>query len=60
MKSPIRRMYRRVVPLISAGVLLQATGCMINTDELAQGLLTSVVNAIIADFVFGAFGVPIA
>lgn len=59
MKSPLRRLYRRAVPILSAGVLLQATGCMITADEIAQGLLTSAVNAIIADFVFGAFGVPI-
>ena len=50
---------RRVVPVLSAGVLLQANGCALDPVALTQGLLTTVVNDVINSIVFGIFNVPV-
>ena len=55
MFNRVQRLSRRVTMYLSAGVLLQASGCMFDTSELAAGLVSSVVNNLIASFVFGAF-----
>ena len=46
---------RRIVPLVSAGFLVQANGCTLDTNSLAAGLATTIVNNLINSFVFGAF-----
>lgn len=48
---------RRLGPLLGAGILLQASGCQFNPSELAAGLTTTVLNNLIASFVFGVFNV---
>ena len=53
-----KRMYliaRRVVPLLSAGMLLQAGGCAVDTNALFTGLATAIANNLISSFVFGSF-----
>lgn len=50
---------RRVAPIVSAGVLFQATGCVFDTTDISQVLVTSIVNNLIASFVFGLFSLPI-
>ncbi len=46
---------RRLTPVLTAGMLLQAGGCTVDTANLFGSLLTSVANALVSDFVFGAF-----
>ena len=56
----INRLYsltRRVSPLLGAGILLQTGGCVIDTNAIFSGLLTSIANNLISSFVFGAFNV---
>lgn len=59
MRNSIYRCSRRVATVLGAGVLLQAGGCVSNPSELFGGLVTSAVNSIIANFVFGAFGLAV-
>jgi len=49
------RFLRRLSVFCSAGILLQAGACNVDTNELAAGLLTSIVNTFITSVVFGAF-----
>ena len=46
---------KRCTAVVSAGVVFQAAGCQVNTQELGATLFTSVLNNLIANFVFGAF-----
>ena len=46
---------RRCTVALSAGVVFQAAGCQINTEELAAAFFTTVLNNLIANFVFGSF-----
>ena len=55
MLDQFHRFSRRFATYLGAGVLLQAGGCMFDTSELAGGLVSAVVNNLIASFVFGAF-----
>ena len=41
------------MPLLGAGVLLQAGGC--NSNEVLSGLLTSIVGSILQNLVYGSF-----
>ena len=53
-----KRMYsiaRRVVPLLGAGMLLQAGGCTLDTNTLLSGLTTAIASNLISSFVFGYF-----
>jgi hypothetical protein len=53
-----KRMYsiaRRVVPLLGAGMLLQAGGCAVDTNALFAGLATTIARNFISSYVFGAF-----
>jgi len=59
MRNSILRLSRGLLTILSAGVLIQAGGCISNPSELFGGLLASVANSTIANFVFGAFGLPI-
>jgi hypothetical protein len=59
MRNSIYRCCRRATTVLGAGVLLQAGGCVSNPSELFGGLVSSVVNSAIANFVFGAFGLAI-
>ncbi len=56
MMNRFRLLARRALPLLSAGVLLQAGSCAIDTQSIAQGVATSVLNSLISSLVFGAFG----
>ncbi len=55
MMSRVYSIVRRSLPLLGAGMLLQAGSCAVDTNALAAGLATSVVNSLISSFVFGAF-----
>ena len=46
---------RRIVPIVSAGLLFQANGCSLDANSLAAGLATTIANNLINSFVFGAF-----
>ena len=48
-------MFRRIAPLLGAGMLLQTGGCNLDINTLAAGLATSIVNNLITNLVFGAF-----
>ena len=53
-----KRMYsiaRRVVPLLGAGMLLQAGGCTFDNNALLTGLVTTIANNFISSYVFGSF-----
>ncbi len=53
-----KRMYsiaRRVVPLLGAGMLLQAGGCTLDSTALLTGLTNAIASNLISSFVFGSF-----
>ena len=47
---------RKMAPVLSAGMLLQAAGCEFSTEELAGGLFATVANTLLTSLVFGVFG----
>jgi hypothetical protein len=49
------RLMRRASLVASAGVLFQAAGCQVNTNEIAATLTISILNNVLASYVFGAF-----
>ncbi len=51
---------RKMAPALSAGFLLQANGCTIDTNAIAEGVVTAVVNNLISNIVFGIFNVPLS
>ncbi len=55
MVNRLHRLSRRFTAYVGAGIMLQATGCMFDSSEVAAGLVSAVVNNLIASFVFGAF-----
>jgi hypothetical protein len=55
MSQQLHRFTRRIVTLMSAGLLLQAGGCTIDTNALVSGLVTAIANDLITGIVFGAF-----
>ena len=48
---------RRIVPIVSAGLLFQANGCAYDTNSLVAGLASTIANQLISSLVFGAFNV---
>ena len=48
-------LYRKVVPLLAGGMLLQAGGCGLDANTLTAGWLTTVVSDILTGFVFRNF-----
>ncbi len=58
MKIRFRTMVRKITPVLSAGLLLQAGGCNFNGSNTLQQLTTLIANNLIVDFVFGAFSLP--
>lgn len=56
MTDRIKRLYRLAVPILSAGILMQAGSCAFDPRTVASGLLTSVANSVVSTFVFNAFG----
>ncbi len=50
---------RRAVPLLSGGLLLQASGCTADFNTLLQELVTAAATNLVASFVFGAFNLPL-
>ncbi len=49
---------RKTAPALCAGLLLQASGCSIDPNTILPGLLTTIANNLISNFVFGAFNIP--
>jgi len=58
MTAMCQRFVRRVAPMLAAGCLFQASGCALDGGQLAQGLLTTILNSLISSLVFGLFNVP--
>ena len=50
---------RKMAPILSAGLLLQAGGCNIDFGTTVQGLVSAAVNDLIASFVYGVFNIPL-
>ena len=48
---------RRIVPLMSAGLLFQANGCTTDINSLVAGLASTIVSNFITSYVYGAFNV---
>jgi len=48
---------RRIMPVVSAGLLYQASGCALDTNSIVSGLATTIADQLIRSFVFGAFNV---
>ena len=46
---------RRWAAIMSAGVLLQAGSCSLDTNALATNLSTAIIQNVLANFIFGAF-----
>ena len=46
---------RRIMPIVSAGLLFQANGCTLDTNSLLSGLASTIANQLISSFVYGAF-----
>jgi len=57
MSHRLKRLMRRVTPLLGAGMLLQASGCTFNFNELLASLTASVVNELVTGIVLGAFNI---
>ena len=55
-RNSTHRLSRGLLTFLSAGALLQAGGCVTDPTELFGGLFSSVLNNVLANFVFGAFG----
>jgi hypothetical protein len=53
MNRCLRAWKRAAVVVLSAGTLMQATSCVVDTEALVQ----SVVGSVVTDFVFGFFNV---
>ncbi|MEK6676067.1 MAG: hypothetical protein AABZ47_10495 [Planctomycetota bacterium] len=49
------KIYTRLVPLFSAGILLQMGGCSIDIPSVATGVFTSIASSVLSTFVFSAF-----
>lgn len=46
---------RRIVPILSAGLLFQANGCTVDTNAIFGSLASTIATNLINSFVFGAF-----
>ncbi len=46
---------RRWAAIMGAGMLLQAGTCTLDTNALAANLTTSIIQNVLANFIFGAF-----
>ncbi len=46
---------RQLTAVVGAGMLFQTGGCMIDTNALFAQLATSVIQNVLATFIFGAF-----
>ena len=55
MSQRINRMFRKIAPVLGAGMLLQTGGCNLDINTLTAGLVTSIVNNLITNLVFGSF-----
>ena len=50
---------RRAAPVLSAGLLFQASGCALDPVALTQGLVTVFMNDVIFSIVYGIFNIPV-
>ncbi|MBI4718153.1 MAG: hypothetical protein HY763_10140 [Planctomycetes bacterium] len=48
---------RRILPLLSAGLLFQVSGCTLDLNSLVAGVSTQVLSNFVQGVVFGAFNV---
>jgi hypothetical protein len=55
MRKTIHVFARRLVPLISAGMLFQASGCTLDARGISAGVIGAVLQSFIESYVFGAF-----
>ena len=55
MANRMQRLTRRVAPILTAGVLLQTTGCQVNTAELFAGLASTIITNAVTAWVFNLF-----
>ena len=46
---------RRIMPIVSAGLLFQANGCAFDANSVLGGLASTIATNLINSFVFGAF-----
>lgn len=46
---------RRIMPIVSAGLLFQAGGCAFDANSVLSGLASTIATNLINIFVFGAF-----
>ena len=46
---------RRIMPIMSAGLLFQAGGCAFDANALVSSLASTIATNLINSFVFGAF-----
>jgi hypothetical protein len=53
-----QRFVRRMAPTLAAGYLFQTTGCTVTGEEIAQGLISAILNNLITSLIFGLFNVP--
>ena len=56
MTKRFRYLVRRIIPLVSTGLLFQAGGCAFDGNALATSLASTIATNLINSFVFGAFG----
>jgi len=54
MTKRMNTLFKRISPFFAAGIMLQATGC--DLAGTTSGLVTSLANSLITNFVFGIFG----
>ena len=48
-------LFRRLAPVLSAGVLVQTNGCATDLSTLAPEFISTIASALINNLVFGAF-----
>ena len=55
MANRLHSVFRRMAPILGAGMLLQASGCQINGQSLAAGLTNTILSNLVTTWVFRAF-----
>ncbi len=50
--------FRRIAPVLSAGLLFQAGGCAFNLNETLAGVFSSIATSYITSIVYAALSLP--
>lgn len=58
MKRNRKQLVRRAACLLTLGTLFQGGGCTVDSAALTQGILGSVLNAVVGGYVCDNLGVP--